>query len=514
MSDRDIEVPLRPGWVKATLGDIVSPRTGKTNPQSMPEAKFIGLEQIEPHTMRLLGTVPATSMKSAANVFKPHDVLYGRLRAYLNKVYQPDFAGICSGEFIVLPESCAVSGRFLKYRLNAADFVSFASHINTGDRPRVDFDQIKEFKLLLPPRPEQERIADALEELLSDLDAGVAGLQRIQERLPHYRAALLRTAVDGNFTAEWRDRHSELEPASELLGRVLAERRRRWEEEQLRKFAEAGNEPPRNWNARYREPIGPDTTHLPPLPRKWCWTSLDQLSVEIRNGYSIKPTAEKGIPILRISAVRPLSLDLDDVRYLSDRPGYEEFRVESGDILFTRYNGTRSLVAVCAVVPKLSSVILHPDKLIRARLVSGINGEFVAIAANVRSSRDFLESRIRTTAGQAGVSGSDLRQTPIPFAPFAEQEIIATEVADQLSIITHLESEIKSKLQGALTVRQSVIRRSFNGHLVPQDPNDEPASELLKRITLEREEQGREARAAKSAMKNGSRKLDAARVGA
>lgn len=101
-------------------------------------------------------------MKSGANTFQSTDVLYGRMRSYLNKVYQPDFPGLCSGEFIVFPETCAVLGRFLKYRLNAGDFVRFANRINTGDRPRVDFDQIKLFEMLLLPRPEQERIGTSL----------------------------------------------------------------------------------------------------------------------------------------------------------------------------------------------------------------------------------------------------------------------------------------------------------------------------------------------------------------
>jgi type I restriction enzyme S subunit len=128
----DAELPA--GWAFATIADLVQPRTGKANPQLQPDSPFIGMEHIEPHTMRLLGTAPCRTMKSAASAFRSTDVLYGRLRAYLNKVYQPEFDGLCSGELIVLPESFAVLGRFLKHRLNAADFVAFASHLNTGDR--------------------------------------------------------------------------------------------------------------------------------------------------------------------------------------------------------------------------------------------------------------------------------------------------------------------------------------------------------------------------------------------
>ena len=80
----------------------------------MPDAKFVGLQHIESHTMKLLGTIPAASIKRNANVFIIWDVLYGRLRSYLNKVHQADFDGLCSSEFIVFPETAAVSGKFLK----------------------------------------------------------------------------------------------------------------------------------------------------------------------------------------------------------------------------------------------------------------------------------------------------------------------------------------------------------------------------------------------------------------
>jgi type I restriction enzyme, S subunit len=252
----------------------------------MPKAKFIGMEQIEAHTMRLLGTVPAASMKSGANTFQSGDVLYGRLRAYLNKVYQPDFGGLCSGEFIVMPETCAVLGKFLKYRLNSGDFVRSASRINTGDRPRVDFEQIKVFNLLLPPRPEQERIADALDELFSELDAGVAALERVREKLKLYRASVLKAAVEGALTAEWRTQHPYTEPATELLKHILTERGRRWEVDQLAKFKAKGQKPPTNWKAKYKEPVAPDTTNLPSLPEGWCWVRIEQLLFGIEAGKS------------------------------------------------------------------------------------------------------------------------------------------------------------------------------------------------------------------------------------
>jgi type I restriction enzyme S subunit len=96
-------------WEVRPLGEVVQPTRPRIKPSEKPNLPFIGMENIEAHTMRLLGTVPAGTMKSSAVHFQPNDVLYGRLRPYLNKVYRPDFEGLCSAEFIVFPKNEGVS---------------------------------------------------------------------------------------------------------------------------------------------------------------------------------------------------------------------------------------------------------------------------------------------------------------------------------------------------------------------------------------------------------------------
>ena len=110
-----------------SLGEVVRPIRPRVKPEVMPDAPFIGMEHVEAHTMKLLGTVPAGSMKSSAVHFKPGDVLYGRLRPYLNKVFRPSFEGLCSAEFIVLPENERIDGSYLQYFLNSSAFVRFAA---------------------------------------------------------------------------------------------------------------------------------------------------------------------------------------------------------------------------------------------------------------------------------------------------------------------------------------------------------------------------------------------------
>lgn len=479
------------GWAAVSLSEIVEPRSGKALPSKTPDAKFIGMEHVEAHTMRLLGTVPASEMKSAANVFQKGDVLYGRLRSYLNKVYQPEFCGLCSGEFIVLPESPEVSGSFLKYRLNAMDFVAFATHINTGDRPRVDFDQIKAFQFLLPPIREQQRISDALDELLSDLDAGVEALRRAQAKLALYRASVLKAAVQGDLTAEWRKQHPDAEPAPVLLQRILVERRQRWEQEQLRKFKAAGKTPPANWKAKYKEPVAPDTTNLPPLPKGWCWASLTMLSTtETRNGISVEGSNNPlGIPALGLEAIATPVVDLRAKRFLPiPLEIAEKYAIRRGDLFIMRGNGSRRLVGKCSVAPEPAGMIVFPDTMIRYRLVSDdVNVRWIQELWQSDLLRHQLESMAKTTAGIYKLSQDDIASVAIPLAPLAEQDCCISVLHEQSSTLDHLNSYLHRQHRANVGLRQSILRHAFTGQLVPQDPNDEPASELLKRIVAERE---------------------------
>jgi type I restriction enzyme S subunit len=152
------------------------------------------MEHVEAQTMRLLATARAGEMKSAAVHFEAGDVLSGRLRPYLNKVLRPSFEALASAEFNVIPPSAAIDQRFLQYILNSGQFVSFASHLNAGDRPRVDFEQIGNFELALPPLAEQRRIVAEIEKLFSNLEAAQALLCAAQKKLSLYDASTLNRA--------------------------------------------------------------------------------------------------------------------------------------------------------------------------------------------------------------------------------------------------------------------------------------------------------------------------------
>ena len=199
---------LPAGWVSGPLSDFIRPRGEKVSPTDFPDLPFIGMDHVEAHTTRIVGSVPSSQMKSNASRFWQNDVLYGRLRPYLNKVAQPGFNGLASAEFIVFKGNELIRSDFLRYRLHAQDFVNFASHLNEGDRPRVNFEQIGSFDVLMPPPDEQRRIVEKIEPLFDEIERGVESLRIAKNTIHLYRQSLLKSAFEGRLTADWRDRKS------------------------------------------------------------------------------------------------------------------------------------------------------------------------------------------------------------------------------------------------------------------------------------------------------------------
>lgn len=368
----------------------------------------------------------------------------------------------------------------LKEYITVAHGGAGLAHITKG--------KFEDSHLLIPPLAEQRRIMSKIEELFSDLDAGVAALVRVRTNLRRYRAAVLHAAVNGKLTEAWRRANRPSEPASQLLLRILDERRKKWEDDQRRKYSEAGKTPPNNWREKYPNPIPPNPSDLPVLPEGWCWATGDQLISYLRNGWSFKPHPNPpGHRLLRINAVRPMSVDLDEVRFVN-RPITEVqgYFVEVGDLLFTRYNGSVDLLGVCGMVRRLSEPTLHPDKLIRVRTVlSHPLNAYIEMAANVGVSRQHMAARARTTAGQTGISGSDIREMPVPLCPLDEQVYMLSEVERRLSVVQAVGAEVEHGLKRATRLRQAILKRVFDGRLVQQDPSDESAAKLLERIKAE-----------------------------
>ena len=310
-----------------------------------------------------------------------------------------------------------INNPFIMWILNSPSLRQLIVELASGTtRQRISRKNLGTIELPIPPLAEQERIVEILEEQLSRLDAALESVRIVRKKAAQFRRSLLHSAVVGTLTGDSAD--------------------------------------------------GTD------LPEAWKPLTLGDLSKLIRNGIFVsRPAASPpGLPIFRISAVRQMHLDAEDVRYVDpEPPRAEEFRLTPGDLLFTRYSGSRDFVGACAVVPAECEGVMHPDKLIRVIVDdTQVTPAFAAVAASSPLGREWLESVMRTTAGQTGIAGRDLRRFPILTPPVAKQKEILEILEEQLSRLDAALAVADSVEKRSAALRRSLLHAAFTGRLTEQ----------------------------------------------
>lgn len=427
--------------------------------------------------------------------------IVGKAGAFARDGFIGSFGAFCTGVRPSPQLSSALFGYYFQtpsYRKSVSE-LSAGSNINNlkaGDLASQVFP--------LAPHAEQVRIVAKLEELLSDLDAGVAELKAAQKKLQQYRQSLLKAAVEGALTAPWREAQRKLgtptETGAQLLQRILTERRARWEAKQLAKFKEQGKTPPKDLQKKYPEPVQPDTGDLPGLPEGWVWATYEQVSTRVTVGH-VGPMKDyyssSGIPFLRSQNVRENRFSAEGLLYvpMDFHESLSKSKVRPGDIAVVRSGAVGTACAIPDSLPEAncSDLVLVQEPI-------GVVPEFGAYYLNSAARADIRR-------GQSGIALTHFNTKAvaalkIAVPPIAEQEAIVRIVEEQLASIERREADVSVALNQSTVQRQNILRAAFAGQLVPQDPNDEPAGVLLERIRAERDSQAtqqkpraREARA-------------------
>ena len=331
----------------------------------------------------------------------------------------------------------------------------------------------------LPPLPEQRRTVAEIEKYFTRLDAAESALRRVQANLKRYRASVLKAACEGKLVpteaelaeAEGRD----YEHAEQLLERILAERRARWESQGKRR-------------GKYKEPVPPDTRDLPDLPDGWVWTSLSSVG-EVRLGRQRSPKRATGPnmrPYLRAANVTWDGLNLSDVKEMDFNPReFEIYRLMPGDILLNEASGSPDEVGKPAVWRDQIEGCCFQNTLIRVRAFPGIVPFlFYHLLSDARS------GNLGRAARGVGIHHLGAQRTAswkVALPPLGEQRRVVVEIEQRLSVIQQAETTVEANLKRVGRLRQSILLQAFCGRLVPQNPEDEPASVLLERIRAERE---------------------------
>lgn len=489
---------LPKGWTREPLEKLIQAKSERVSPANSPSAPYIGLEHVQAHTNTILGTVPASTMTSSSASFKAGDVLYGRMRPYLNKVVRPKFAGLASAEFIIFPESEVFDSSFLLNRLSSSDFVEFACSQYEGDRPRVKFDALGKFAIDLPPRAEQTRIVAKVEELLSDLDAGVTELKAAQKKLMQYRQSLLKASVEGALTAEWRAQHTPSETGAQLLQRILTVRRARWEAKQLAKFKKQGKPPPKDWQKKYPEPVQPDTTGLSKLPEGWVWASVDQCSLDESAitdgpfGSNLKSShyQDSGPRVIRLQNIGD-GVFYDAKAHISESHYSELLKhsVQEDDLVIAMLGEV--LPRACMIPSGVAPAIVKAD-CARVRVNKVLIKPMILMSQlNSKPIRDAVVKFVKGI-GRPRVNLGHIRAIPIALCSVDEQLQMEALLSDAQQSIDRQNEALELSFKQSTAQRQNILRAAFAGQLVPQDPRDEPASALLERIRAERAERDKQ----------------------
>jgi type I restriction enzyme S subunit len=325
--------------------------------------------------------------------------------------------------------------------------------------------------LLFPiaPSNEQQRIVARIDELFAEIEQGKAALQRARQGLGTWRRALLRAAVTGELTRDWREENRPAETGADLLARIRAKREA---------AAPGGSRSSR------RDPSERfEVSSLAALPDGWARATLGDLSILITSGSRgwKQYYSDTDSVFIRAQNLKTDRLELDDVAYV-DLPSATEgmrTRVSRHDILITitGANVTRS-----AQVDRDLAEAYVNQHVGLVRLTDSSLSDFVFLAVVCASHGRRQLKAAAYGAGKPGLNLWDLASVMVPFPPLEEQHLITTRFRQAVSEAENAIVLAESARNQATALRQSVLKAAFEGRLVPRDLADEPASTLLNRL--------------------------------
>lgn len=477
---------LPSGWADTTLAEICTSIGGGTPPTTDPSYWDNGsIPWVSPKDMkvfRIVGSIDAVTNRALEKltlvprgsvlVVVRSGILAHSLPVALNEVpvvlNQDMRAFVPKGE--VLPA-------FIAWQLVArgADVIDSCTKDGTTVAS-IESARLASFQLRLAPAAEQIRIVGAIESLLSQLDDAARDLREAQYKVAAYRQSLLKLAFEGALTSEWRTANEHNETASDLLKQALR-----------RKSVRLNNKRRSSSDYVRAEQLAEQAS----LPKAWVWACIGDLICESGYGSSAKcEESGAGTPVLRIPNVREGSIDLSEMKFsLEPLPMAPAEHIKVGDVLVIRTNGSVSLVGRAAAVarPGLGSPHYFASYLLRLRPAFPRQlGAWVAIWLSAPAARTLIERLAASSAGQHNVSLSNLLALPIPVPPIPEVREVLERLADGSRNIGKLRDELDRAQMLVNAQRQNILRAAFSGQLVPQDPNDEPASVVLERIRSQR----------------------------
>lgn len=433
-------------WVNTTIANI-SVKCSQRVPNENDEFIYVDIGSIN-RDLKIIENPQYLSGKNAPSrarkVIKSGDVIVSLTRPNLNAValvnenYDDQIAS--TGFEVIHPVQ--VESRYVFGLVRSRHFIDSISGLVQGALyPAAKSSNVQSYEFPLPPLAEQKIITEKLDTLLAQVDSTKARLEQIPKILKRFRQAVLTSAVNGLLTEEWHNTVQELSSFKEI--------------------------------------------------------KFESILTELRNGLSSKPN-ENGLghPILRISSVRSGHVEQSDIRYLEcSEAELERHTLKEDDLLFTRYNGSLEFVGVCGILKKPRyEDLIYPDKLIRARLTKDALPKYIEIYFSSPGARNAMMACVKTTSGQKGISGKDIKSQLVYLPSLKEQAEIVRRVEQLFAYADTIEKQVNSALARVNNLSQSILAKAFRGELTAQWRAENPelisgensAAALLEKIKAER----------------------------
>ena len=503
-------------WIELNIDDLGKIITGSTPSKS--KSEFYGIEypfykptdlNVGYNTKISIDGLSELGIQKAR--FLPENtILVTCIGATIGKVGIIRKAGACNQQInAIIPYDKLLNPNFIYFQTIAPKFQKeIMNNASATTLPILNKGKFEKLLFYICPLPEQRAIVAKIEQLFSDLDNGIANLKKAQEQLKIYRQAVLKKAFEGELTRKWREEQTDLPSAEELLQQIKEEREKHYQK-QLDEWKKAvkewedndkdGKKLSRPKKPKELPPLSEEELNeLPELPQGWCYNKLGFVTTKAVKVKKSEQDKNSDFIYLDIGGIdNQTNKIISHKRYIwSDAPSRAQQIVHVGDTLFSTVRTYLKNIAIVENEEYDRQICSSGFTVIRG-LKKIIESKFTFYFCIYES---FIQplNKLQTGTSYPAVREDDVFNQPFPICSKTEQHQIVREIESRLSVCDNMESGIKQGLQKSEALRQSILKKAFEGKLLSEKelekvrkaPDWEPAEKLLERIKAEKEKPG------------------------
>ena len=488
-------------WIGLTIGDAADYINGRGFKPSEWEVKGLPIIRIQNlNNPKAPYNYTSEEFKQCYKI-ENGDLLFSWSASLGVYIWKEDEAWLNQHIFKVIPKEY-VTKKYLYYSLQNT-IAEFYNKTHGSGMVHITKKKFEATRFLLPPLPEQRAIVSKIEQFFSDLDNGIENFKKAQEQLKIYRQAVLKKAFEGELTKKWREEQADLPSAEELLQQIKEEREKHYQkqldgwEQDLKEWEYEGNKGKKPTKPKKTKELFPLTEKelavLLELPDGKFWLKLGMLTLNVEYGTSAKSKKEGKVPVLRMGNIQNNCFVWNDLVYTDDEDEINKYLLKKGDVLFNRTNSPE-LVGKTAIYNGEKTAIFAGYLIRINQIHSLVNPNYLNYFLNSYTAKVHGNTVKTDGVNQSNINGEKLKNYPFPYFSLLEQHQIVYEIETRFSICDKMEETIAESLKKAEALRQSILKKAFEGKLLNEKeleearnaPEWEPAEKLLERIKAQK----------------------------